>query len=212
VEIRFGECALDPARHLLQRCGQPVHLSPKAFELLEILIVARPRVVPKPELLKRLWPKTVVVETNLPNLVAEVRAGLGDSPGEARFLRTVHRYGYAFCGEVTLDAPAAAGTPFCWLVHKEGRIVLREGDYLIGRHPDSIVPIDCSTVSRNHARIVMLGGQAVLTDLGSMNGTYVRGARVQGPVTLRDGDSIFLGSLPLTFRVPDPTDEFILPQ
>jgi pSer/pThr/pTyr-binding forkhead associated (FHA) protein len=57
---------------------------------------------------------------------------------------------------------------------------------------------------------VILGGRAVLTDLGSRNGTYVRGARVQGPVTLRDGDTIFLGSLPLTFRVPDPTEELVL--
>jgi pSer/pThr/pTyr-binding forkhead associated (FHA) protein len=126
-------------------------------------------------------------------------------------VRTVYGFGYAFSAEVTLEGPTADLAPFCWLVYKEDRIALQEGDHLVGRHPSSVVPIDSSTVSRNHARIVILGGRAVLTDLGSRNGTYVRGVRVQGPVTLRDGDSIFLGSVPLTFRVSDPTEELNLP-
>ncbi|HWW95186.1 MAG TPA: FHA domain-containing protein [Vicinamibacteria bacterium] len=209
VEIRFGECSIDIDTRRVERCGQPVHLSPMAFELLEILVAARPRVVPKAELLKRLWPTTFVVEANLANLVGEIRAALGEC--EPPLVRTVYGFGYGFSAEVTSDVPIAGGAPFCWLVYKEGRVPLQEGDHLVGRHPDSVVPIDSSTVSRNHARIVVLGGRAVLTDLGSRNGTFVRGARVQGPVTLRDGDSIFLGSLPITFRVPDPTDELVLP-
>ena len=210
VEIRFGECSIDTDTRLVQRAGQAVHLSPMAFELLEILVGARPRVVPKTELLNRLWPTTFVVEANLANLVGEIRAALGEC--EPPFIRTVYGYGYGFSAEVTSKSPTGDEVPFCWLVYKEGRIALQEGDHLVGRHPGSVVPIDSSTVSRNHARIVIRGGCAVLTDLGSKNGTYVRGVRVQGPVTLRDGDSIFLGSLPLTFRVPalwDPTDELI---
>jgi DNA-binding winged helix-turn-helix (wHTH) protein len=212
MKIRFGECVIDTDTRRVERCGQPVHLSPMAFELLEILVAARPRVVPKAELLKRLWPTTSVVEANLGNLVAEIRAALGDCPSEPQMVRTVHGFGYGFSAEVASEVQTADGVPFCWLVYKEGRVALQEGDHLVGRHPNSVVPIDSSTVSRSHARIVILGGRAVLTDLGSRNGTYVRGARVQGPVTLRDGDSIFLGSLPLTFRVPDPTEELIVPQ
>ncbi|HXB56817.1 MAG TPA: FHA domain-containing protein [Vicinamibacteria bacterium] len=211
VAIRFGDCTIDIETRRVMRCGEPVHLSPLAFELVEILVAARPRVVPKAELMKRLWPTTSVVEANLANLVAEIRAALGESPSESPFVRTVHGFGYAFSAEVTSEGPTADAAPFCWLVYKEGRVALQEGDHLVGRHPTSVVPIDSSTVSRNHARIVILGGRAVLTDLGSRNGTYVRGVRVEGPVTLRDGDSIFLGSLPLTFRVPDPTDEMFSP-
>jgi hypothetical protein len=203
---------IDMGARSVHRSGRPVHLAPRAFKLLEMLVAARPRVVPKAELQKGLWPETSVGEANLGNIVAEIRAALGDSPQESAFVRTVHGYGYAFGADVTSEIPITDEAPFCWLVYKEGRVALREGDYLVGRHPGSVVPIDASTVSRNHARIVILGGRAVITDLGSMNGTYVGGARVQGPVTLRDGDCIFLGSLPLTLRVPDPTDEIILPQ
>jgi hypothetical protein len=177
---------------------------------LEILVAARPRVLTKSELQERLWPSTLVGKANLPKLIYEIRSALGDSPSEPHLIRTAHGHGYAFTGDVSAEVPASDGAPFCWLVYKEGRAVLREGDHLVGRHPNSVIPIDSSTVSRTHARIKVQGGRAVLTDLGSRNGTYVRGARVEGSVTLRDGDSILLGSLPLTFRVPalwDPTDE-----
>ena len=50
----------------------------------------------------RLWPSTFVVEKNLTNLVSEVRAALDDDPAHPRFVRTVHRFGYAFC-----EVPAA---------------------------------------------------------------------------------------------------------
>jgi DNA-binding winged helix-turn-helix (wHTH) protein len=46
VEIRFDECAINTDTRLVQRRGQSIQVSPKAFELLEILIMARPRVVP----------------------------------------------------------------------------------------------------------------------------------------------------------------------
>ncbi|HXB54494.1 MAG TPA: FHA domain-containing protein [Vicinamibacteria bacterium] len=213
MEIRFGECAIDTDARVLHRSGQPFHVSPRAFKLLEILLAARPRVVPKAELLKRLWPTTSVAEANLVNLIAEIRAALGDCPKEPRCVRTVHGYGYGFKAEVASEVPSADGEAFCWLVYNEGRVTLREGDHLVGRHPDSVVPIDSSSVSRKHARIGILGRRAILTDLGSRNGTFVSGGRVEGPVTLRDGDTIILGSLPLTFRVPalwDPTDDLDL--
>lgn len=54
-------------------------LSPKAFELLRLLVEDRPRVVPKAELMQRLWPDSFVEEANLPVLVAEARATIGDA-------------------------------------------------------------------------------------------------------------------------------------
>ena len=64
-------------------CGAraaPVHLSPKSFDLLQILIERRPALVTKTELQDRLWPDTVVLEANLGNAVAEIRKALGDDP------------------------------------------------------------------------------------------------------------------------------------
>lgn len=95
-QYSFGEFVLDSETRQLLRACEPRHVSPKAFHLLEALVSSRPRVWSKRELQDLLWPDTTVVEANLPNLVAEVRAALGDDPQQPRYVRTVHRYGYGF--------------------------------------------------------------------------------------------------------------------
>ena len=92
----FGDFVLDLDTHELVRAGAPVSLSPKAFELLDILVENHPKALSKTELQDRLWPGTFVVEKNLTNLVSEIREALGDDPVHPRFIRTVHRFGYAF--------------------------------------------------------------------------------------------------------------------
>jgi TolB-like protein/tetratricopeptide (TPR) repeat protein len=62
-----------------------------------MLVENRPRALSRIELQERLWPRTFVVEKNLTNLVSEIRDVLGDDPVHPRFIRTVHRFGYAFC-------------------------------------------------------------------------------------------------------------------
>ena len=66
-----------------------------------MLAGARPKALSKKALQERLWPSTFVAEANLSNLVAEIRQALGDNARAPRFIRTVHRFGYAFCGEAT---------------------------------------------------------------------------------------------------------------
>jgi TolB-like protein/cytochrome c-type biogenesis protein CcmH/NrfG len=92
----FGEFVLDLNTHELARAGTPVSLSPKAFQLLGILVENHPNALSRIELQERLWPSTFVVEKNLTNLVSEIREVLGDDPVRPRFIRTVHRFGYAF--------------------------------------------------------------------------------------------------------------------
>ena len=58
-------------------------LSPKAFDLLSILVADRPKAISKSDLQERLWPATFVVEKNLANLVGEIRDALGDDPSDA---------------------------------------------------------------------------------------------------------------------------------
>jgi non-specific serine/threonine protein kinase len=100
----FGDFVFDLDAHELVRAGTPVSLSPKAFRLLGLLIECHPRALSKTELQERLWPGTFVVEKNLTNLVSEIREALGDDPATPRFIRTVHRFGYAFRETPSVDS------------------------------------------------------------------------------------------------------------
>ena len=98
MRFRFGECVLDEESRELLRGGESVHLTPKAFQLMALLLRERPRAVSKTELQDRLWPTTFVAESNLPSLIREVRSAIDDSARGGRHLRTIHGFGYAFCG------------------------------------------------------------------------------------------------------------------
>jgi pSer/pThr/pTyr-binding forkhead associated (FHA) protein len=118
-------------------------------------------------------------------------------------IRTVHGFGYAFAGEAVEDARAPARTVFaCRLVWGTREIGLAEGENVIGRAEGSAVRIDSPRVSRRHARIVVSGGAGSIEDLGSKNGTFVKGQRITAPYRLADGDQIRLGSVVITFRIP----------
>ena len=105
VRWHFGDLILDVETRQLRRGDGVVHLSPKAFDLLALLISRRPSMVGKNELIKHLWSDTFVVDANLSNLVSEIRAALGDSERAAKLIRTVHRLGYAFDGDAEEDGP-----------------------------------------------------------------------------------------------------------
>ena len=79
MTIAIGECRFDTLRREVRRGSQRVHLSPKAFELLGLLLDRRPRAVSKDELFALLWPTTFVTDASLAVLVAEnaARTGLG---------------------------------------------------------------------------------------------------------------------------------------
>jgi TolB-like protein/DNA-binding winged helix-turn-helix (wHTH) protein/Tfp pilus assembly protein PilF len=96
MQVSFGAFVLDFDSRELRRGPEPVRLSPKALQLLQILVSERPKALSKADLQDRLWPDTFVVEKNLPNLISEIREALGDDRVEPRFIRTVPRYGYAF--------------------------------------------------------------------------------------------------------------------
>lgn len=201
--LRFGDCLFDPESRQLFRGGTPVPLSPKAFTLLSILLQDRPRAMAKSELQEKLWPDTFVVEANLANLVAELREGMGEKGHRDGFLRTVHGFGYAFSGEA-VDGPApGAAVPAEGAVAlvRDGRtILLGPGETVIGRGPHAAVLVDDTTVSRRHARVTVHGGEAVLEDLGSKNGTTVNGKAIDGKCVLRHGDAVLLGSVLFTVR------------
>jgi hypothetical protein len=180
-------------------------VSPKALDLLRLLVESRPRALTKKELLEQLWPATYVSETSLATLIREVRDALGDDARNPRYVRTVHRFGYAFCGGVTGEPRIEPDTPLaglgCWLVWESKQIPLTTGENILGREPEATACLDAATVSRRHARIVILGSEATLEDLGSKNGTYLRGARITAISKLVDGDEIHVGSAVVRFRM-----------
>jgi len=200
TRLRFGEFVLDEATRELMRGGAPVHLSPKAYQLLTILLAERPRALSKGDLQDRLWPETYVVEANLANLVGEIREALGDDPRRPRYVRTIHRFGYAF-REPAEEGGAAAAAPGCRLTWKGGRAALGEGEHILGRDALASVVLDSSSVSRRHARIVLAAGKATVEDLGSKNGTFLNERAVRAPQPLADGDKLRIGSVGLTFRI-----------
>ncbi len=206
MSVRFGRFVFDEPGRELRSDGRPVPLSPKAIDFLGALIRERPRALSKAELRDRLWPSTFVGETSLPRVVGEVRRALGDRPGEARFVRTVQRFGYAFAGEAVEDGPGSdradgreMGRALLW---GERLIPLVVGDNFVGRDAGGAVRVPSSLVSRQHARIVVTPERATLQDLGSKNGTFCEGRRVEGEVELADGDEIRIGPALLVFCAP----------
>jgi DNA-binding winged helix-turn-helix (wHTH) protein len=210
MNTRFGDFRLDSDSRQLFRGHVEVHLSPKAFELLRMLVEARPKAVSKADLTERLWPATFVSEANLPVVIAEIRGVLGDTPRNSRFVRTVHRFGYAFGGSA-IDVPSSqphsvpAGGRVYWLMSSTRRILLTQGESVLGRDPHVAIWLDAPGISRRHARILIANENATLEDLGSKNGTFIRDQRVTSPMALHDGDEIRLGSVFLTVRVWSPT-------
>jgi DNA-binding winged helix-turn-helix (wHTH) protein len=207
MTLDFGAFTLSGDTRQLLRDGREVHLSPKAFDLLQLLVVERPRALSKAFLQERLWPETFVCEANLPSLVSEIRHAIGDDRRQGRFIRTVHGYGYAFCAKAVEDSQTqgrGASVATYWLSWDKVPIALRTGETLLGREPGVDVWLDVPSVSRRHARIVIRDGHASVHDLGSKNGTRVRGELTTEPVTLMNGDEIRIGSVVLTFRVWAP--------
>lgn len=205
MRTHFGPFTLDPATRQLLEGGRAIHLSPKAFDVLQVLVEARPTVVAKADLHDRIWPGTFVVDANLSVLIGEVRRALADSAQTPRYIRTVHKVGYAFCSdaaEAPATSPPAGASSRYWLAWNDRTLVLSAGDNLIGRNPECGVWVDAAGVSRRHARLRLDAehGTASIEDLGSMNGTFVNETRAESPVALRDGDLVHVGTVALTFR------------
>jgi len=207
MTFRFDRFTLDADTRRLLRDADEVHLSPKAFQLLQLLVENRSRAMSRADLQKELWPTTFVLDTNLASLIKEIRRALEDTAETPRFIRTVHRFGYWFIGTLQDDPvarPATSGTVRYWLVWTARQIPIDAGEHILGRAPDASVWIDVPGVSRQHARLVIDDQGGTVEDLGSKNGTFVGDQPVTSPRRLCDGDQIRLGPVVITFRIPPP--------
>ncbi|HKY43334.1 MAG TPA: winged helix-turn-helix domain-containing protein [Pyrinomonadaceae bacterium] len=96
----FGPFRLDPLKRRLMRDGEPVRLTPKALELLLVLIEASGRTVEKDELLEKVWAGTIVEENNLNQNITALRKSLGDSRHDSQYIATIPGVGYRFVADV----------------------------------------------------------------------------------------------------------------
>jgi DNA-binding winged helix-turn-helix (wHTH) protein len=74
--VRFGAFEFDAESRRLRRDGADIHLSPKAFYLLSLLLEAAPRVIGKRELHEKLWPGGAVADATLVALIKQLRGAL----------------------------------------------------------------------------------------------------------------------------------------
>ena len=207
MQLHFGDCVIDTGTRRVLRQGKEVVLSPKAYRLLMLLVDARPKAVAKDTLFHALWPDTFVVDANLSNLIGEIRGGLGDSAHRPHFIRTLHGFGYAFTAGVEVASiDELEPEVVAYLIKPDGQALpVRGAACVVGRGSDVQVRLDLPGVSRHHARITIADGRALVEDLQSKNGTFVRGERVGEPRAAMNGDEIGFGSVRVTFRLASPT-------
>ncbi|MFG1821056.1 alpha/beta fold hydrolase [Microbispora bryophytorum] len=108
---RFEEYELDVAGHRLRRGGEPVHVEPRAFDLLCHLVAHRDRVVSKNELIDEVWGDRFVSEAALTTALRTARLAIGDTGEQQRLIRTVHRRGYQFVFPATVVRPGPTTGP-----------------------------------------------------------------------------------------------------
>jgi DNA-binding winged helix-turn-helix (wHTH) protein len=154
-------------------------------------------VLSRETLIDGVWSAQFVGEAVLRNSVAALRRALRDSADRPTYIETISKRGYRLIAPVTMEgSPSSSTTPddSCFkITWDDEEIALAEGENLIGRDAGAVVRIDTPEISRRHARITVGGDVVTLEDLGSKNGTYRNGRRLEAPERLEDGDEIWIG-------------------
>src|ERR1700682_5906523 len=109
MRMDLGGMTLDTGTRELLRGKERLRLTPKAFQLLTLLVEKRPSAVSKEEIEDALWPEKLVTEGNVTTLVKEIRHVLGDDARAPGLVRTVYGYGYAVTQEGASTPPPGTG-------------------------------------------------------------------------------------------------------
>ncbi len=96
----FAQFEIDPGRHELSRAGEPVHIEPQVFDLIVHLVRNRDRIVSKDELIETIWNGRIISEAALSSRINGARRALGDSGNDQIFIKTLHKRGFRFVGDV----------------------------------------------------------------------------------------------------------------
>ena len=174
------------------------------MDVLVHLAIASGKLASKRDLIDAVWRTEFVSDHALTQVVAELRAALGDNARNPSFIENIPRRGYRLVVDVTPVAatvpPVREGSLPFKLRGADGDTPLSQGPNVVGRTGDADICIDRTEVSRCHARILIAGTTATIEDLGSKNGTYLNGERLQQPTLLTNGDEIWIGRSVARFR------------
>src|SRR5678816_618910 len=148
----FDSFVVDAGKSVLLRDGQSVPLTPKAFEILLVLVRNPGRVLKKEELLEEVWPDAYVEENNLPRNISSLRKALGEGPAEHKYIVTLPGQGYRFVAEVRqLENPN--GTPTRSLL--ESVPVESKPEPVITLH-EEVVSLEPATTKRRWISLVVV--------------------------------------------------------
>ena len=183
----FGPFRVDADKEILLRDGEPVPLTPKAFQVLLALVRRGQEVVTKDELLSTVWPGTFVEEANLSRNIFMLRKALGETPQEHRFILTVPGRGYRFAETARL-VPSQSVPP-----------QPQETTVLVARHSQLEIQI-----RESRLRVALALAAVAVAALGSI--LLWKGSHRAPPLTQRDtivladfanstGDPVFDGTL-----------------
>jgi Tol biopolymer transport system component/DNA-binding winged helix-turn-helix (wHTH) protein len=141
----FGPFRLDLANRLLFCDEEVVHLTPKVFETLLILVRKSGQVLEKDELMSAIWPDSFVEEGSLTRSIATLRKALGEEHGEHRYIETMPRRGYRFVAKVHV----ATEDGFVPAVVASQNIVVTAAD---GVAPEPVtLPVEASSTSARNS-------------------------------------------------------------
>jgi TolB-like protein/DNA-binding winged helix-turn-helix (wHTH) protein len=108
VQYRFAEYEIDLSQQELRRLGEAVHIEPQVFDLIVHLVRNHDRIVSKDELIETIWNGRIISEAALSSRINGARRALGDNGNDQVFIRTLHKRGFRFVGEVqAIDGPKA---------------------------------------------------------------------------------------------------------
>ena len=197
MAFRVGNWLVEPALGRVSRGSREAHLEPKVMEVLLCLADRAGELVPKREITDAVWQVEYITDNRLNRAIADLRRALEDDAADPQFVETIPTRGYRLMAPVTAMDPNQKRdedrrSPFKLEAAERG-FALYEGENTIGRGTDADVLVDSEWVSRHHARILVEDGRAYIEDLGSKNGTYLQGSRVEGRAELHDGDEITVG-------------------
>jgi DNA-binding winged helix-turn-helix (wHTH) protein len=195
--FQLGDWLVEPTLDRISRDGEIVRLRPRAMDVLICLAHEAGKLASKQNLIDAVWRTEFVSEHALTQVIAELRSALGDNAKSPSYIENIPRRGYRLVAAVTpivTSVPSArdASLPFK-LQGEDSDHRLVQGPNIIGRTADAHICIDRTEVSRCHARIAVSGTTATIEDLGSKNGTYLNGERLDAPAMLTNGDEIWIG-------------------
>ena len=173
MNFRFGDFEINVARQELRRAGATVHIEPQVFDLLVHLIRHRDRIVSKDELIDVIWQGRIVSEATLSSRISAARRALGDSGNDQSFIRTLHKRGFRFVGDVDEDNSA----PTAIAVEKASAGAVEEAANVVPTDEPPALPGGSSDAAGNHAMLHAArgAGAAPLENRTASNGR--RGAR-----------------------------------